>query len=77
MAKRSKCNHGNNAIHIEGCANCAVDALGGFNLLRKLGVSPRELMEILWTHYDSPEQWAEAVAAAKAKVNRPTPGALP
>lgn len=69
MAKRKKCEHGNNAIYVEGCAYCAMDAMGALRLMRMIGVSEvAVLAQLLRIAFGSQEAFDKALAEAKKAV---------
>ena len=47
MAKRGKCQHGNRAIRLDGCAECVRAYMQGGRLLMGLGIEFQQLIDIL------------------------------
>ena len=68
MSKRNKCQHNNNAIKVQGCAECCVAALQEMRLLGILGLTAMEAFDLVRLAYPTQEEFDAAVAKVRANT---------
>lgn len=68
MAKKQgkKCEHGNSAVWMNGCAECVHLAMGGLHLMRALRCTPTELLLVLHGQFKGQAEWDAALAEVRA-----------
>ena len=68
MKKRNKCEHGNDAINVQGCPECVTTAIQALNLMRLLRTTPDEMLVILQNTFKSDGAWKDAKELAQKSL---------